>query len=558
MKLVECIPNFSEGRNPKTLDAIAAAIDGVEGVKLLDVDPGYGANRTVMTFIGEPEPMGEAAFQAIRVASELIDMSVQKGEHPRMGATDVCPFVPVQGVDMEDCVRLAEEVGERVASELGIPIYLYEYASRSEERRLLANIRSGEYEGLADKITNPAWAPDFGEPLFNPKAGATVMGARKFLIAYNFNLNTRDKRLADQVAFRIREKGSAKRDTAGKIVRDADGKAVMEPGRFKYVRAIGWYIPEYDMAQVSMNLTDHKVSPLHEVFEAACEEAEAHGLRVTGCELVGLIPLEVLRDAGAYFLERQGSSPGLPESELIRVAVQTLGLAELGPFDAEKRIIEYRFDDTEGAFRKGSVNRFFDEISMGTSTPGGGSAAAAMAAAASALVSMVANLTIGKKGYEGVRERMKEIATGAQRLRMPLMHAIDDDARAYNRVMEAFRLPRGSKAEEEAREQAIVSATMEAIRVPMIVLDGAVRTLELAEEATFQGNVNSLSDAAVAAAAARAAAEGAYFNVLINLQTLDGYDEGVRSEAESLAERANRIADGISAYTREKLGGKPV
>ncbi|MFC1890006.1 glutamate formimidoyltransferase [Thermodesulfobacteriota bacterium] len=557
MKLVECVPNFSEGRNRKTLDAIAAAIEGVEGVKLLDVDPGYDANRTVMTFIGELGPMGEAAFQAIRTASELIDMRVQKGEHPRMGATDVCPFVPVSGLDMTDCVRLAEEVGERVASDLGIPVYLYEYAAKFEDRRNLANIRSGEYEGLADKIGDPQWKPDFGEPRFNARAGATVIGARKFLIAYNFNLNTRDKALADRVAFRIREKGSAKRDAEGKIVRDPEGRAMMVPGRFKAVRAIGWYIPEYEKAQVSMNLTDHKVSPLHEVFEAACEEAEAQGLRVTGSELVGLIPLEVLRDAGVYFLDKQGSSPGAPEAELVRVAVHSLGLAELGPFDPKKRIIEYRFDDPEGPFCRGSLSRFFDEISMGTPTPGGGSASAAMASAAVALVSMVANLTVGKKGYEGARDRMKQIATGAQDLRASLMRAIDDDARAYDRVMEAFRLPRGNEAEREARLCAIEVATMEAIRVPMIVLDGAVRTLELAKETAVQGNVNSLSDAAVAAAAARAAAEGAYFNVLINLRTLERDDEGKRTEAEALMERADNLAEKIASYTKEKLGDNP-
>ena len=554
-KIVECVPNFSEGRNKAVIDAIADAIRQTEGVMLLDVDPGAATNRTVMTFVGEPDAVVEAAFQAIKKAAELIDMRKHKGEHPRIGATDVCPFVPVSGVTMQDCVELAHRLGKRVGEELGIPVYLYEEAATRPERRNLADIRKGEYEGLADKLKDPDWAPDYGPAEFNPKSGATVIGAREFLIAYNVNLNTRDRRLAQEIALNIREMGRAKRDDQGKIIRDEEGNIVRVPGKLKAVKAVGWYIDEYACAQVSMNLVNWKVTPPHVAFDEICKEADKLGLRVTGSELVGLIPLQPMLEAGRYFLKKQGKSPGVPEAELIRVAVQSMGMSEFAPFDPGQKIIEYRIREPRGKLASLPVGDFADSVSMENPTPGGGSVAALAGALAAALTAMVANLTVGKKDYEAVWEQMQELAVQAQEKKDALLRAIDRDAQAFDEVMAAFGLPRRTDEQKAAREAAIEEATRKAASVPFEVLQTAVSVLELARSAAELGNVNAASDAGTAAAAALAAAKGAYLNVRINTKELKDRDwaEERDREAASLLERAEALADEVTATVLRRI-----
>jgi glutamate formiminotransferase/formiminotetrahydrofolate cyclodeaminase len=517
MKLVECVPNFSEGRDREKIRAITQEIERTPEVKLLDVDPGESTNRTVVTFIGSPAGVKEAAFRAIRRAAELIDMRRHKGAHSRIGATDVCPFVPVSGVTMADCVELARELGRRVAAELGIPVYLYEEAAQKPERRNLANIRAGEYEGLAEKLKDPQWAPDFGEPMFNPSAGATVIGAREFLIAYNINLNTRDRRLAHEIALNLRESGRAQRDAEGRIVRDAQGKTVTLPGRFPHVKAVGWYIEDYGVAQISINFTNYKISPVHLVFDEAIKEADKLGLRVTGSELVGLIPKEALLMAGRYYLDKQGKSPGVPEEELVRTAVRSLGLSDVVLFDPEKKIIENQFKDGASSLLPLSLREFANALSLDSPTPGGGSAAALCGALSASLSAMVANLTVGKKGYEDVSEEMKEAALKAQGLKDELLAAVDEDTRAFNKVMEAFGLPKGSEDQVKEKEEALERAAKEATIVPLGVLMKCGTLLELASLVAGKGNKNSLSDAGVAGLLAEAAAAGAFYNVRINL-----------------------------------------
>lgn len=529
MKLVECVPNFSEGRDREKIKAITQEIERTPEVKLLDVDPGESTNRTVVTFIGSPTGAKEAAFRAIRMAAELIDMRRHKGAHSRIGATDVCPFVPVSGVTMEDCIQLARDLGERVARELGIPVYLYEEAAQQPERRNLANIRAGEYEGLAEKFKDPLWAPDFGDPVFNPTAGATVIGAREFLIAYNINLNTRDRRLAHEIALNLRESGRAQRDAGGNIVRDAQGKAVTLPGRFPHVKAVGWYIEDYGVAQISINFTNYKVSPVHLVFDEAVREAEKLGLRVTGSELVGLIPKEALLLAGRHYLEKQGKSPGVPEEELVRTAVLSLGLSDVAPFDPEKKIIESQFKDGAPSLLKLDLRQFANALSLDSPTPGGGSAAALCGALSASLSAMVANLTVGKRGYEEVSGEMKEAALKAQKLKDELLAAVDEDTRAFNKVMEAFGLPKGSEEQLTEKEAALEQASREATIVPLGVLQKCGPLLELAGLVARKGNKNSLSDAGVAGLLAEAAATGAFYNVQINLPRIK--DVGFKEEA---------------------------
>ena len=546
MKLVECVPNFSEGRDMEKIRAITQEIERTPEVKLLDVDPGESTNRTVVTFIGSPEGAEEAAFRAIRKAAELIDMRQHKGAHSRIGATDVCPFVPVSGVTMDDCVRLARELGERVANELGIPIYLYEEAATKPERRNLANIRAGEYEGLAEKLKDPQWSPDYGVPLFNPRAGATIVGAREFLIAYNINLNTRDRRLAHEISLNLRESGRAQRDAEGNIVRDAEGKAINIPGRFKHVKAVGWYIEDYGVAQISINFTNYKEAPVHLVFDEAVREAEKLGLRVTGSELVGLIPREALLMAGRYYLEKQGKSPGVPADELIRTAVISLGLNDVSAFDADKKIIESQFKEGGPSLLELSLREFADEVSLDSPTPGGGSAAALFASLSAALSSMVANLTVGKKGYEEASEEMKEVALRAQELKDGLLRAVDEDTRAFNKVMEAFRLPKSSEDQAKEKEAAVERASRQATLVPLSVLERCESLLELAKIVAQKGNRNSLSDAGVAAAAAEAAARGAFYNVRINLPGIQ--DESFKKE---VSEKANELMKKVSQVGAE-------
>ncbi len=543
MKIVECVPNFSEGRDREKIKAITAEIERTPQVKLLDVDPGESTNRTVVTFIGTPEGVKEAAFRAIAKAAELIDMSGHKGAHSRIGATDVCPFVPVSGVTMEECVELARELGQRVAAELGIPVYLYEEAAQRPERRNLANIRAGEYEGLPEKLKDSEWAPDFGEAVFNPRSGATVIGAREFLIAYNINLNTRDRRLAHEIALNLRESGRAQRDADGNIVRDAEGKAINVPGKFNQVKAVGWYIEDYGIAQISINFTNYHISPIHLVFDEACREAEKLGLRVTGSELVGLIPLEALLIAGRYYLEKQGKSSGVPEQELIRTAVISLGLNDVSQFDPEKKIIERQFKDPTPSLLDLSLRNFADELSMDSPAPGGGSAAALCGALSAALSSMVANLTVGKKGYEEVEAEMRATAVKAQALKEDLLRAVDDDTRAFNRVMDAFRLPKTTEDQKAEKEAAVERATKEATLVPFSVLEKSPALLKLARTVALKGNQNSISDAAVAGLMSESAASGAYYNVKINLPNIQDktFKEEILSKADSILEEINKL-----------------
>jgi glutamate formiminotransferase len=509
MKLVECVPNFSEGRDLEKIRAITREIEAVPGVKLLDVDPGASTNRTVVTFIGEPEPVQEAAFRAIAKAAEVIDMRSHKGAHSRMGATDVCPFVPVSGVTMEDCVRMAGGLGRRVADELGIPVYLYEAAARKPERRNLATVRSGEYEGLPEKLKDPRWAPDFGQPVFNAAAGATIIGAREFLIAYNFNLNTRDRKLAHEIALSLRESGRAKRDKAGNIVKDAKGNTVKVPGKFREVKSVGWYVEDYGVAQISVNFTNYRVTPIHVVFDEAVRLAAKLGLRVTGSELVGLIPKEALLMSGRYYLEKQGKSPGVPEDELIRMAVRSLGLSDVVPFDPEKKIIEFQVREPGPALVGMTLRGFVDELSMDSPAPGGGSVAALCGALSAGLAAMVANLTVGKKGYEAAHDEMVATAVRAQALKDRLLGAVDEDTKAFNKVMEAFRLPKTTPEQATEKDRAVEDANKEATLVPLGVLEMAIEAVALAKAAAAKGNKNSVSDAGVAGLAGPAAGEGA-------------------------------------------------
>ncbi|MDX9957774.1 MAG: glutamate formimidoyltransferase, partial [Spirochaetia bacterium] len=441
-KLVECVPNFSEGRDKSILDAISREIMSVAGVSLLDVDPGADTNRTVFTFVGEPSAVIEAAVRSARCAAGLIDMGKHTGAHPRMGAMDVCPFIPVSGLTMDDCVGIAREAGQRIAEAVGAPVYLYEYAASRPERKSLADIRSGEYEALAEKLLKPEWKPDFGPATFVPTWGATAVGAREFLVAYNVNLNTRDPKLANELALTIREGGRAARDSSGAIIKDKDGKNVMVPGLLKYVRAIGWYIDDYRCAQVSINLTNYRETPLHLVYETVKTEAAKLGMSVTGSEVVGLLPLEPLAEAGRYYLRRMGKSPGAPESELVELAVKSMGLDSVAPFEAGKKIVEYavRPDAPLMAMKAGA---FVDEVSSESPAPGGGSVAALAGSLAAALAAMVANLTVGKKGYENAWDSMSELAVQAQDVKARLARAVDEDTQAFNAVMAAMKLPKG-------------------------------------------------------------------------------------------------------------------
>ncbi|MFC2169192.1 glutamate formimidoyltransferase [Acidobacteriota bacterium] len=551
MKLVECVPNFSEGRDLEKIQKITKEIEATELVTLLDVDPGESTNRTVVTFIGTPEGVKTAAFKAIKKAAEVIDMTKQKGAHSRIGATDVCPFVPVSGVTMEDCIRLANELGKKVASELGIPVYLYEEAARRPDRKNLANIRIGEYEGLPAKLQNPEWIPDFGKPVFNPKAGATVIGAREFLIAYNINLNTSDRKLAHHIALNLREKGRAKRDNKGKIIRDKDGKAVFVPGKFKEVKAVGWYIKDYGIAQISVNFTNYKISPPHLVFDAAVKEAERIGLRVTGSELVGLIPKQAMLMAGRYYLDKMGKSTGVPDEELIRSAVLSLGLNDVAAFDPKKKIIECQFTDIKDSLVDLNLREFFNELSLDSPAPGGGSVAALCGALSASLSSMVSNLTVGKDGYENVQKKVKNLAVTAQALKDGFLKAVDLDTLAFRKVMETFSMPKKTENQRKERAEALEIATKEATSVPLEVLEKSLEAIKIATEVALYGNKNSISDAGVAGLTAQTAAEAAFYNVQINLPDIQdkAFKSGVKKRAASLKkkviERSSKLRDVI-------------
>lgn len=547
MRLVECVPNFSEGRDTAKIEQITNEIGATEGVTLLDVDPGKDTNRTVVTFVGTPEGAVEAAFRAIAKAAEVIDMSQHQGAHARMGATDVCPFVPVSGLTMDDCVELAKRLAKRVGDELGIPVYLYEYAASKPERRNLANVRAGEYEGLADKFKDPEWKPDFGPAEFKPGPGATAIGAREFLIAYNVNLNTRNTNIAKEIAFAIREKGRIKRDRKRKIVRDENGSALRTPGKFKECKAVGWYMEDFGRAQVSINLTNYKVTPPHLVFDECSKLAEDLGARVTGSELVGLIPLEAMLLAGRYYLKKQGRTSGVPEAELIHTAVLSMGLSDLYPFEKDKKIIEYQVRKAESLTRM-LIDDFTDLLSTDSPAPGGGSVAALCGALSGALTSMVAALTHGKKGYEDVFDEADEIGVEGQRLKDEFLADVDRDTEAFNRVMDAMRLPKKTDEDKAARQAAVDKANKEATLVPLNVLRRTWKAAELARRVVEKGNKNSVSDAGVAALTARAAAEGAYLNVAINLPGIA--DE--RFRADTLKE-AREIRSNVVEHTEETV-----
>lgn len=554
MKIVECVPNFSEGRDKEKIKTITDEIAKTKGVTLLDVDPGEATNRTVVTFVGTPEGVKEAAFRAIKKASEVLDMSKHKGAHSRMGATDVCPFVPVAGVTMEDCVKIANEVGDRVARELSIPVYLYEEAATKPERRNLAVIRKGEYEGLPEKLKDPEWKPDYGEPVFNKKLGATIIGAREFLIAYNINLNTRERKLAHEIALNIREQGRVKRDEKGKIIRDENGKIVKIPGKLKEVKGVGWYIDEYGIAQVSVNLTNYKITPLYKLFEECRKEARKLGLRVTGSELVGLIPKEAMLQTGRYYLEKQGKCPGVPDEELIRTAVISLGMDQLYPFKPEEKIIEYAIAEKQELLSM-NLREFSNELSTDSPTPGGGSVAALSGALGSALSSMVANLTYGKKEYRKANRRMKNLALQAQVLKDEFIDLIEKDAEAFNNVMSAMRLKKKTEEEKKKRDEAIEEATKKATLVPLEIMKKSERILDLAAIAEKKGNQNSVSDAGVAAIMADAACEGGYLNVIINLGNIkdEEFKKSIKAEVDGLLKRVKSKAKRIIKRVIAKL-----
>ncbi len=541
MRLVECVPNFSEGRNQKVIEAIADAVNAVEGVRLLDVDPGKSTNRTVFTFVGEPEAVSEAAFQAIAKASALIDMKEQKGEHPRIGATDVCPFIPVSEMTMEDCAQLARDLGRRVGTELGIPVYLYAEAASSPERANLADIRQGEYEGLEERMKN-GFKPDFGPGKFNAQSGATVIGARPFLIAYNVNLNTKSKKLANEIALTIREAGRAKRDASGAIVKDSKGQTVKEPGKLKACKAVGWYVEEYNRAQISINLVDYKITSLEQAFDQCVAEAEKLGLRVTGSELVGMIPLEALLNAGRHYLKKQGRSQGVSEAELIQSAVLSLGLSELAPFDPVKKVIEYAIAPERKLLRSLSLCEFADELASESPAPGGGSVAALCGALSASLSAMVANLSFGKKGFESQAELMNQIACKGQALKARFLRAIDQDTDAFNQIARAQRLPKDSPENQEKRLAAIEEAQKQATLVPLSVLDASLEAMELASTVAQKGNPNTLSDAGVAALSAYSCGTAAFYNVLINLPGINDQEFVKAKRAEALELHA-RLAE---------------
>ena len=540
--IIECVPNFSEGHNMAVIKQITDEIEKIDGVRLLDVDPGKATNRTVVTFVGNPHAVVEAAFMAIKKAGELIDMRHHTGEHPRMGATDVCPLIPVSGITAEETVEFAKMLGKRVGEELHIPVYLYEYAASADYRRNLADIRSGEYEGFAAKILKPEWKPDYGAAVFNEQSGATVIGARDFLIAYNVNLNTTSTRRANAVAFDIREKGRQKKDANGKIAKNDKGEAIWEPGLLKSVKAIGWFIEEYGVAQISINLTNMNVTPLHVVFDTACDRAAARGMRVTGSELVGLVPLQAMLEAGKYFLQKQERSVGVGEAELVRIAIKSLGLDELGPFDPQKKIIEYRLQQTDA--RKlvdMTLTKFAAETASESPAPGGGSIAAYCGVLGAALGTMVANLSSHKKGWDSRWKEFSDHAEGGQVIMKELLDLVDKDTDAFNQIMNAFGLPKGNDAEKKARTGAIEAATINAIKIPYRTMELAFKSFDLAKAMAEHGNPNSVSDAGVGALCARAAVKGAYLNVKINAQDLKEHAD-VKAIVEK-AEAMNTAAD---------------
>ena len=558
-QLIECVPNFSEGNDLTIIKQITDRIESVEGVRLLNVDPGKATNRTVVTFVGEPDAVIEAAVRAIKLAGELIDMSKHKGEHPRMGATDVCPLIPVSGITMEETAVYAKKLGERVGKELSIPVYLYENAQPNKDRSNLSIIRAGEYEGFFKKIKLPEWKPDFGPNEYDAKRGATVIGAREFLVAFNINLNTTSTRRANAIAFDVREAGRVKREgdpLTGKIILGPDGKAITIPGTLKSTKAIGWFIEEYGIAQISMNLTNTNITSVHKAFEEVSKSANEKGIRVTGSELVGIIPLKCLIDAGKYFLEKQERSTGIPEKELIKIAVKSLGLEELAPFKPEERIIEYLLkDNSSSKLISMSLHAFADETSSESPAPGGGSIAAYMGSLGVSLATMVANLSSHKRGWDERWKEFSDWAAKGQAYKDTLLHLVDEDTIAFNKIMSALSLPKSTEEEKVNRTNVIQTATKYATEIPFRVMQTTFASMEIIKAMAEIGNPNSVSDAGVGALAARSAVMGAYLNVKINAAGLTDkkWAETIIADGAIIQERTQQLESEILLIVNGKI-----
>ncbi|MGB3006373.1 MAG: glutamate formimidoyltransferase [Chitinophagaceae bacterium] len=554
--IIECVPNFSEGVDLNVIRQITDQIESVEGVRLLNVDPGKATNRTVVTFVGNPEAVIEAAFLAIKKAGELIDMSKHKGEHPRMGATDVCPLIPISGISMEETAKYAQRLAERVGKELQIPVYLYEAAQPDQKRNNLSVIRAGEYEGFFKKIKQPEWKPDFGPAEFDAKRGGTVIGARDFLVAYNVNLNTTSTRRANAIAFDVREAGRVKKEN-GKVVNDTNGKPVNIPGSLKSVKAIGWYIEEYGIAQISMNLTNINVTPVHIAFDEVCRKAADRGIRVTGSELVGLVPLKSITDAGKYFLKKQKRSTGVSENELIKIAVKSMGLDELCPFKPEERIIEYLLiNKTESKLVSMTLTGFADETASESPAPGGGSISAYIGSLGISLATMVANLSSHKQGWDDRWEEFSIWAEKGELIKNELIRLVDADTRAFNQIMSAFTLPKSTEEEKAIRSKAIQEATKFAIEIPFKVMEKSFSSMEIIKAMAETGNPNSVSDAGVGALCARSAVMGAFLNVKINATGFNdkAYVADIIKKGSELEKRTIELETEILKIVNGKIG----
>lgn len=560
-QLIECVPNISEGRDEAKIKAISEVVETVDGVKLLDVDPGKATNRTVITFVGEPQNVIDAAFLLIKKASELIDMSKHSGEHPRFGATDVCPLVPISGITMEETVKFAHKLAERVGNELNIPVYCYENAAREDKRKNLANCRSGEYEGLKEKLSNPNWKPDFGPAEYNDKVkttGATAVSARDFLIAYNVNLNTTSTRRANAIAFDIREAGRVKTvdgKPTGKKVLDENGEPVRIPGKLKAVKGIGWFIEEYGIAQISYNLTNISITSMHVAFDETCKAADERGLRVTGSELVGLIPLQAMLDAADYYLIKQERSLGCSEPEKIKIAIKSLGLDELKPFNPQEKIIEYMLEDDTKKLVDFNLADFADETAGESMAPGGGSIAAYVGTLGVALGTMVANLSGHKAGWDDRWEEFSDWAKKGQAYKATLLQLVDEDTNAFNKIIDGFRMPKDTEEEKAARAEAIEEATKYATEVPFKVMETAFKSMEVAQAMLKDGMQTSLSDSAVGILCAKTAVTGAYFNVKINAKDIKdrAFAEDILKRGEDIYQKTVAIENEVINLVNEKL-----
>ena len=560
-QLIECVPNISEGRDSKIIETVSQIAETVEGVKLLDVDPGKATNRTVITFVGEPEPVIEAAFRLIKKASELIDMSKHTGEHPRFGATDVCPLVPISGIMLEETAKYAHKLGDRVGKELGIPGYFYETAAKEEKRKNLANCRSGEYEGLANKLSDPNWKPDFGPDKYSEsvaRTGATAISARDFLIAYNVNLNTTSTRRANAIAFDIREAGRVKREgnpITGKKVLDSNGEPVRVPGKLKAVKGIGWYIDEYGIAQISYNLTNITITSMHEAFDESCKAALERGIRVTGSEIIGLIPLQAMLDAADFYLIKQQRSLGVSESEKIKIAIKSLGLDDLKPFNPSEKIIEYMLENDEKKLIDFKLDDFADETAGESMAPGGGSISAYVGALGVSLGTMVANLSAHKAGWDDKWEFFSEWAEKGQAYKNKLLFLVDEDTNAFNKIIDGFRMPKDSDEEKLARKNAIEEATKYATEIPFQVMETAFNSMEVMQAMIKDGLQNSLSDAGVGVLCAKTAVLGAYFNVKINAKDIKDRDfaENILAKAERIYQQTLKIENETVEYINSKM-----